>query len=106
MSSYIDYVIESSKRISGSVSNFRYNLPASIKASKIELRYLQMHNVFYNVQTRFNDLVPLSTGDVLIPEGSYNINELTTQLTTTLGTLTTYNLVTMRLEFAAPLTIN
>ena len=104
--SYIDYIIESNKRISGVVSNFRINLPSSVKAKKIELRYIQIPNVFYNVRTNVNDLVPLSSGNVLIPQGSYNINELTTQLTTTLGTITIYNPITMRLVFAALLTIN
>ena len=78
MSNYLDYIIESNKCVSGTVSNFRINLPSSVKAKKIELRYIQIPNVFYNVRTNVNDLVPLSSGNVLIPQGSYNINELTT----------------------------
>ena len=103
--SYIDYIIESKKRISGVVSDFRINLPASVHAKKIKLRYIQIPNVFYNVRTNVNDCIPLSSGNVFIPPGSYNINELTTQLTTTLGTLTTYNPITMRLVFATLLVL-
>jgi hypothetical protein len=103
---FIDYLIESNKRVAGKITNFRVNLAASVKAEKIELKYIQLPNVFYNVRTNYNDLVPLSTGDVTIPEGSYNINELVTQLTTTLSSTTTYNPITMRLNFASSLTFN
>ena len=78
MSNYLDYIIESNKHVSGTISNFRTNLSWSVKVKKIKLRYIQILKVFYNVRTNVNDLVSLLSENVLIPQGSYNINELTT----------------------------
>lgn len=100
-----DCLIESKKRSSGTVQHFRYKLGMSFHARKIELKRIVFPNVFYNVRDT-NNLIPLSTGDVLIPIGNYDVYDLGTQLTTTLGVATTYNPITMRFNFAVPITIN
>lgn len=102
----MDCIVQSAQRKSGTVSKFKVNLGHSICAKKIILKRVVFPNVFYNVRQNVNDLVPLSTGDVIIPEGHYTIDEFVAQLTTTLGSATTYNEITMRLEFAGPLTFN
>ena len=97
----LDIFVSSEQRYSGTLSNFTFNLPQQIHAKQIELRYIALSNTFYNVRTGVNDLIPLNGGDITLPAGNYNIDELITELITQ-GMPASYNSVTMRIEFGVP----
>ena len=101
MNYYSDLIIDSRERNSSnsiSSSNFNINLYSSISnIEKVRLNWVQIPNTFYNINTN-NNIVSFTENSTLktatIPVGSYNADELASELqsilTTASGEYNTY----------------
>jgi hypothetical protein len=103
---YIDLLIDSSSRISGNSSNFKIQLPFSLKEiMKVELQSLSMLNSFYNITTSNNN-IDVNDGTAIftysIPVGSYNTTNLMSTIASGLTTASsTHGALTFSASYSA-----
>lgn len=102
----IDILIDSRDRVNGNPSDFLYNLAGSYDVGRAELRRVSLGNTLYNFEAGINNRIPVSTGDVFVSPGNYTISDLTAVLAVLFGMAVTYDPITMRINTAAPITIN
>lgn len=102
---FIDLLINSQARQSGTSSNFKIQLPYSLKnISKVELQRLSMLNTFYNITT-LNNKIDVNDGTAIfaytIPVGAYTTTTLMTTLSNGLTTASsTHGVLTFTVSYS------